>query len=138
MHEISIIHLISMLINDFEKVHGETRFEVKKINNSFTFTNVNQKMLDTIKLKREGIIGKTCSDLPIKRDLADKLPDIFHKAWNGQEMLTFLSPYTNENVCLVVAIRPILKNGKTDRLIGCCAPIDVKQLGGSYLPHFDL
>ncbi|NWQ42648.1 hypothetical protein MLOOGBEN_18260 [Bacillus sp. EB106-08-02-XG196] len=137
MHEISVTHLISMLINDFENVHDKTRFEVKKINNSFIFTNVNHMMLDTIKLKREDIIGKTCSEFPIKRDLADKLPAIYDKAWNGHEMLQFLFPITNENVCLVVAIRPILKNGKTDRLIGCCVPINVKQLGNYFLPHFD-
>jgi hypothetical protein len=138
MSEINIIHLISMLINDFENVHGKTRFEVKKINNSFIFTNVNQNMLDTLKLKREDIIGKTCSDLPIERNFAQKLPSLCDKAWNGQEMLTFLSPFTNENICLVVALRPILKNGKTDKLIGFCVPMEIKQLGDSYLPYLDL
>jgi hypothetical protein len=79
------------------------------------------------------IVGKTLLDLPIRKDLAEKLPAIYEKAWKGKERVNFLFPETNKNVLLVIAIRPVLKNGKTDKLIGCIAPIDVKELDGHYL-----
>jgi hypothetical protein len=46
MNEINLTHLISKLINDYEKVHGRTRFEVKKMEDTFIFTKINQKILD--------------------------------------------------------------------------------------------
>lgn len=133
MTEINLNHLIRTLIKNYEKVHGRRSFEVSKIENTFIYTKVNQRMLNTIKLKRRDVVGMECTVLPIRIDLSEKLPAIFEKAWNGKEMLYFFVPYTNENVCLVVALNPVIKNGKTIKLEGVCAPLEVKELEGKNL-----
>ncbi|MFJ5760231.1 hypothetical protein ACIQAA_14095 [Neobacillus sp. NPDC093182] len=136
MREIDIASLVSKLIDDYEKVNGRMQFEVQKMDNSFTYTNVDQKLLDILNLNQNDIIGKSLIDFPINQDNTEKLTAIFNKALNGQKVVFFLTPNTNENVCLVVTVRPVKKEGNKDRLIGSCVPIDIKHIEGTRLPIY--
>jgi hypothetical protein len=136
LREIDIASLVSKLIDDYEKVNGRMQFEVEMMDDSFTYTNVDQKLLDIVNLKRNDIIGKTSLDYLINQDIAEKLTSQFNKALNGQKVFFFLKPYTNENVCLVVTVRPVKKEENKDRLIGSCVPIDIKHIEGTSLPIY--
>lgn len=130
MREINIVNLISKLIKDYEKVHGIMKFEVKKIDHTFVFTNVDQKLLNFLKISQDCIVGKTLSDLPINKDSVKKLPAIYEKAWNGEEMFDYKVFSTNKDIVVVYTIKPVLKSGKTDKLEGHCVLLDAKDFKG--------
>ncbi|MFJ5760232.1 hypothetical protein ACIQAA_14100 [Neobacillus sp. NPDC093182] len=133
MREINLVHLMSMLIRDYEKVCGRARFEIKKIDGTFTLIDIHQKLLDLVNLQRNNLIGKKISDLPIKRDWTEKLLSIFEKAWKGKETIYYLFPPTNDNIFLVVQLEAVVKNGVIDRIEGCCVPLESKELKGRFM-----
>ena len=51
---------------------------------------------------------------------------MYEKAWNGDKMVVF-DFFPNMEKTLVYSLKPILKNGKTDRLEGHCAVLDFKD-----------
>jgi hypothetical protein len=130
MVKIDLILLFQKLIKEYEKVHGKTRFEAIKIKNNFIYTKIDQKMLEILKLEQMDVVGKECTEIPIKRDLAEKLPSIFERVWNGKEMLYFLFPSTNEEILFVVILKAVSKNGRTEKIEGYCAPINIKEFNG--------
>ena len=133
MKEINLVHLMSMLIKDYEKVNGRARFEIKKNDDTFILIDIHQKLLDLGNLQRNDFIGKKISDLPIKRDWTEKLLSIFEKAWKGKETIFYLSPQTNDNIFLVVQLEAIVKNGEIDRIEGCCTPLESEELKGRFM-----
>jgi hypothetical protein len=128
MTEINLVHIMRLLIKDYEKVYGRARFEIKMIDGTFTLIDIHQKLLDLGNLQRNNVIGKKISELPIKSDWTEKLLSIFEKAWKGKETIYYLFPPTNDNLFLVVQLEAIVKNGETDRIEGCCAPLQSEEL----------
>jgi hypothetical protein len=127
MRRIDFIHLLSNLIKEYETVHGMMRFEVKKIDNTFVLINIDQKLLDEFRVPRDSIVGKKLSELPLKDDPKKKIIAMNEKAWNGKEVINYHTISTNEDIIIVYTIKPRLKDGKTDRLVGYCAILDAKH-----------
>ncbi|MFB3161505.1 hypothetical protein ABLO26_09030 [Neobacillus sp. 179-J 1A1 HS] len=133
MTEINLVHIMRLLIKDYEKVYGQARFEIKMIDGTFTLIDIHQQLLDLSNLQRNNVIGKKISELPIKSDWTGKLLSIFEKAWKGKETIYYLFPPTNDNVFLVVLLEAIVKNGEIDRIEGCCAPLESAELKGRFM-----
>jgi hypothetical protein len=136
LREIDIASLVSKLIDDYEKVNGRMQFEVEKMDDSFIYRKIDQNLLDILNLNQNDIIGKTDIDFPINQNNTEKLTTILNKALNGQNVVFFLTPNTNENICLVVTVRPVKKKGYTDKLIGSCVLIDINHIAGTCLPIY--
>ena len=68
MKEINLVHLLSMLIKDYEKVYGITKFIIKKIENKFIFTDINKNLLDILNISRNYVVGKTLDDFSVGKD----------------------------------------------------------------------
>jgi hypothetical protein len=133
MTEINLVHIMRLLIKDYEKIYGQARFEIKMIDGNFTLIDIHQKLLDLGNLQRNNVIGKKISELPIKSDWTVKLLSIFEKAWKGKETIYYLFPPPNDNLFLVVQLEAIVKNGETDRIEGCCAPLESEELKGRFM-----
>lgn len=128
MKKINIVHLISKLIKDYEKVHGVTLFEVKKNDSQFEFLYADQKLLDVLQISSNCVVGKTISALPLSEDFKKKLQVNFEKVWNGEEMVEY-EFFSNNETIVVYSLKAVLKNGKTYRLEGHCALLDKKGGG---------
>jgi len=130
MKEINLIHLLSNLIRDYEKMYETMVFEVKKKNNTFVTTNVDQKILNLLKVSPNSIIGKTIADFPVNKESKKKLLAITEKAWTGKVMIYYDVVFTNKDILFVCSIKPVLKNGKIEKLEGRCAILDGKDFKG--------
>jgi hypothetical protein len=127
MRKIDFIHLLSNLIKEYETVHGMMRFEVKRIDNTFVLIHVDQKLLDEFKVSRDFIVGKRLSELPLKEGPQKKIMAMYEKAWNGKEVVNYHTVSTNKDIIIVYTIKPRLKSGRTDKLVGYCAILDAKH-----------
>ena len=126
MKEINLVHLLSMLIKDYEKVYGITKFIIKKIRNNFIFTDINENLLDILNISRNYVVGKTLDDFSVREDSKKKALAMYEKAWNGDKMVVF-DFFPDLEKILVYSLKPILKNGKTDHLEGHCAVLGFKD-----------
>ncbi|MGG1674452.1 hypothetical protein ACIFOT_01755 [Neobacillus sp. NRS-1170] len=127
MKDDNFTHHINTLIKNYEQANGRARFEMIKVNDTLIYTDIDQSLLDFVNLKRHDIIGKTFFDLPIKKHWAGKMSGIYENVWKGNETGYYSFPYSNENIFLIIAIRPIIVNGKTVKIEGRCAPIENKE-----------
>lgn len=132
MKEINLIDLLSKLIRDYEKMYETMvfEFEVKKKNNTFVTTNVDQKILKLLKVSPNSIIGRAIDDFPVNKESKKKLLAITEKAWTGKVMIYYDIAFTNKDILFVCSIKPIIKNGKIDKLEGHCAILDGKDFKG--------
>lgn len=128
MTKINLIHMLSLLIREYEIIHGKTNFEIIKNNNTFIFTKIDPKLLDILELKQINVIENACPDFLLKNHLAENLPDIFDIAWKGKEMIYYLLPKKNKNVVILINLKAIQENGKTVKLEGHCVPIETKGI----------
>ena len=126
MKEINLSSILYKLIENYGKLYGIKKFEVKKIGNNFVHTDISENLLKSITIST---VGKTLYDLPINKKSEERMVSFYEMAWAGEKVINY-EVFLEHEIISVFSLEPILKDGKTDRLEGHCVLFNTKEFEG--------
>ncbi|WP_028403409.1 hypothetical protein [Ectobacillus panaciterrae] len=126
-NEVNLPTLLDKLITEYEKIHGEMIFKFEKQAGKFILIDINQGLLDVVNLTRDEVVGKGLNALFICEESISKLQKICGIAWEGKKVVYYLIPDTNQDIFLVVALKPNMYQGQVIEVVAHCVSLDSKE-----------
>lgn len=121
---IELTSVLQKLIYEYEATFGHLHFTLKRKEQQFVFSSINQKLLDKAKIS-EDAIGKTLDELRyVTGDFYEYIYANFIKAFQEKTIIYYFSPATNQDIYLIVLLEPwITRDGEIDHIEGRCAAL---------------
>ncbi|MBY6037578.1 hypothetical protein KUV80_12985 [Fictibacillus nanhaiensis] len=123
---INLVSLIRKLIREYEKKHETLYFSFIKRNNEYIYIDINDNLLELLRLKATDVIGKSLyNNQNFLGTYSDEIFNNYEKAWQGDPIFYYLTPASNTEIFLIISLDPILnENGNVNRVDAHCVQLN--------------
>ncbi|MGH0883381.1 hypothetical protein COJ60_28915 [Bacillus cereus] len=127
--KISLCSLLEELFQEYEQHHSRMYFVFKKIEKQYTFTDVNQTLLQAVRQQKSDFVGRNLDTAPHLGDEAtrEKLKNIYLVAWSGKKIFFPWSPNRNMDIFMIIYLEPQYEKENVIQVIGRCASFDKNE-----------
>lgn len=122
--------LVKKLITEYERTNQSLLFTIKKKNDVFIFSWINEALLNLINVKEEAIVGTPVHENDyIAGESYEYVMNNIKKAWEGQDVLYYFVPETNNEVYLLISLVPAFDDfTNVLSLNGSCFPLPLEEI----------